>query len=746
MSIAEPPSAATLDDETRAAAVKAVDEAKARGWTQDDLRAWFEGKGVKLSAYVTAKAGGPVSDAVRGVLVMISIKGLPDKPDRPFEDPFPDLPPAMKAAERWLLWKSEPNTDPTKKPRKVPYYATGGRRGGGSLDSPEDLAQLVTYEEACAALAHIPGYAGLGFALGPAQTEGQHWQGIDLDNLDQHPGLKFVADDLPGYTERSPSGGGVHAIGYGRAFASLGSNTTGIEAYARGRYFTVTGESAGMGEIACLADFVEGRLAPLHSQRPQDTSAAAELGEPGGSLAGALAAHDLRSALTAMRADDRDVWIRMGHALRSLGDQGRGLWLEWSQTSDKYDPADAARVWDSFKPERTGFQAVFAEAQRQGWANPATRRDLPPHDPETGEVIEEPAEDAAASSPFQASDFSGEPPVREWIIPDWIIEGAVNSLYGDGGLGKTLLAQQLACAVSLGERWLGLEAKKGSVLAVLCEDDKDELHRRHNDIKAALGFPIGNPFSDVWLWPRVGDENVLIRWNKDDQPVLGSFMGRLVLEVERLNPSLLILDTLADFYAGNEISRPHVNYFVKTVLGGLIKRQGLKGHALTVLLLGHPSVAGKATGSGYSGSTAWNNAVRSRMYLARPEEGASDERILTRGKANYAKSGDETALRLFYAEGVLHACDDAEDGDSMLWAAKEEVCKLIDRAWGANQPYSAQKGHKRHVYAMLPGELQRSGYGPQLARQAIRECEDEGLIGPGRDNSKRGYRTLQHAR
>ena len=41
-----------------------------------------------------------------------------------------------------------------------------------------------------------------------------------------------------------------------------------------------------------------------------------------------------------------------------------------------------------------------------------------------------------------------------------------------------------------------------------------------------------------------------------------------------------------------------------------------------------------------------------RFAAARPEDGAADERILTRGKANYAKSGDETAVRLFYADGV----------------------------------------------------------------------------------------------
>jgi hypothetical protein len=43
----------------------------------------------------------------------------------------------------------------------------------------------------------------------------------------------------------------------------------------------------------------------------------------------------LRSALLSMRADDYKLWIDCGMALKTLGDVGRGLWLEWSLTSRK---------------------------------------------------------------------------------------------------------------------------------------------------------------------------------------------------------------------------------------------------------------------------------------------------------------------------------------------------------------------------------------------------------------------------
>lgn len=570
MSIAEPPDPKPLDAETRAETVKAVEDAKARGWTQPDLRAWFESKGVAHSDYVDAKAGRPISHEARGTLAMISITGLPERPGTApqaggADDPFPDLPPEMKAAERWLLWKSEPNDDPTKKPRKVPYYVTGKRRGGTStariaLDSPEDVAQLATYDEACAALAFYPGYAGLGFALGPDGT-GQHWQGIDLDNLDQHPGLTFlVKEGLPGYTEKSPSGGGIHAVGYGRPFVSLGSNSTGIEAYAAGRYFTVTGESESRADIVCLADFVDSRLVPLHGHRPQDTSAPREAS--GGSLAGAMAAADLRSALASMRSDDRELWIRMGMALHSLGDQGRGLWLEWSQTSSKYDPADAARTWDSFQPERTGYQAVFAEAQRGGWVNPAAAKPEPPItmrevvDPDTGEVTEVPEDEAVAGGitahPYEWIDAAKIPP-RDVLYGRHLFRKFLSATVSPGGLGKSSLVMVEALAMVTGRDLLG-EKPKGelSVWYWNGEDPKEELQRRI--AAACLHYTISQADLGGRLFMDSGrdTEIIVVRDDRNGFTIAAPVVEALIREVKANRIDALIIDPFVACHAVSE--------------------------------------------------------------------------------------------------------------------------------------------------------------------------------------------------
>jgi hypothetical protein len=282
------------------------------------------------------------------------------------------LPVVMRNAKRWLVWCLEPNKDPLKKRRKVPYYVNGRRRAG-VLDSPQDVANLASFSEALAAL-QSGGFTGLGFALGP-DGSGNHWQGVDFDDMPNRPALQTLAAQLLGYTETSPSANGMHAIGYGRPFATLGSNASGIEAYAQGRFFTVTAEGAGLFPPECLADFVEATLSPLHAIASKGTRIAGYASAQTDETVSDETVSDLRNALFHMSADDRDLWIRMGMALKVLGGRGREIWIEWSTTSTKFDADTDPDAWDTLRPERTGFKAVFAEAQRQGWANPRRHKE-----------------------------------------------------------------------------------------------------------------------------------------------------------------------------------------------------------------------------------------------------------------------------------------------------------------------------------------------------------------------------------
>lgn len=233
----------------------------------------------------------------------------PEHPDA--EISRPNLLQLMKRARIWLYWKSIPV--PGKKPKKVPFYVNGKPRGAElELDTPADREQLTDYEEAVARFDKAK-YTGLAIALGP-DGGGGCWQGVDGDNIVAN-GLGDIADrvtrgDLAGYgyVEQSPSGDGIHVLGYGRSFQSMGPNSSGIEAYAGGRFFTFTGRPI-VGDSPCyvydLADYVELVLAPRH-----DAARTARLDRSEGQVhVDPKVITELRSALTFLRADDRDQWM-----------------------------------------------------------------------------------------------------------------------------------------------------------------------------------------------------------------------------------------------------------------------------------------------------------------------------------------------------------------------------------------------------------------------------------------------------
>lgn len=93
-------------------------------------------------------------------------------------------------------------------------------------------------------------------------------------------------------------------------------------------------------------------------------------------------------------------------------------------------------------------------------------------------------------------------------------------------------------------------------------------------------------------------------------------------------------------FGGNENIRNQVAVFV-----GLLNNLAAEIDG-AVMFLGHPNKAGQD----FSGSTAWENQVRSRLFMEVPkdDEGAPldpDARTLVRGKANYARNGEQIAFR-----------------------------------------------------------------------------------------------------
>nr|WP_245211717.1 AAA family ATPase [Neoroseomonas oryzicola] len=272
-------------------------------------------------------------------------------------------------------------------------------------------------------------------------------------------------------------------------------------------------------------------------------------------------------------------------------------------------------------------------------------------------------------------------PSRQWIVPDWFPRGVVTAVYGDGGVGKTLLAQQLLTSVALGKPWCEVPVTKGRVLGIFCEDDTDELHRRQEAINRAYGCDMLD-LGSLRLVSRFGEDNAMVRFDRNGTGTLTEFHGLVMATCDSWRPDVLVLDTAADLYPDNENERPKVRWFIQAGLGRIAR-----AFNCSVVLLAHPSQSGIASGEGTGGSTAWNNTVRSRLYLVHEGGSAADPnaRILSRKKANYA--GRNADIRLVWRDGALIR-DDNVAAAGLSAETLDTLFDEIERAWRRGSAWS----------------------------------------------------------
>jgi len=95
--------------------------------------------------------------------------------------------------------------------------------------------------------------------------------------------------------------------------------------------------------------------------------------EPPAELFSPSKVQELRSALAFINSDERDIWLKIGMALKSThaGQQAYGIWTEWSQQSAKFDPRDQQRTWQSIDPNGSvSLATIFWMAKQNGWVEP----------------------------------------------------------------------------------------------------------------------------------------------------------------------------------------------------------------------------------------------------------------------------------------------------------------------------------------------------------------------------------------
>jgi hypothetical protein len=313
-------------------------------------------------------------------------------------------------------------------------------------------------------------------------------------------------------------------------------------------------------------------------------------------------------------------------------------------------------------------------------------------------------------------------PPRMWAINDWAPQGTVVVLFGPGGLGKTLITQQIATHVAAGIEIWGQSVIQGPVLGYFCEDDNMEIRRRQDKINDALKLSETPP--GLNLEGRAGKQNTLFTFVSQHQPSPTELLQLIKAECSAIRPVLLILDNIAQVYAGMENDRHQVTVFCNELTG--IAQQ----YSCCVLLLGHTA---KAEGSQYSGSTAWEAAVRTRLWLNRNDDGTLE---LRKAKANYSGLDSVT---LQWQDGYLHTISCGSAGANQVDdRAKTAICLALNHFTQAKITTSNSPHGRNYLPKMMLDQHKLFGINPQTAKRALSSMIELGEVIP---NSELGWKT-----
>jgi RecA-family ATPase len=317
----------------------------------------------------------------------------------------------------------------------------------------------------------------------------------------------------------------------------------------------------------------------------------------------------------------------------------------------------------------------------------------------------------------RASDWHGKPvPEPRWLVQKFIPYRNVTQHTGDGGVGKSLLDLQLAVAVVANRKWIGMPIEiTGPVIVYSAEDELEETWRRVADICTAEDIKL-SALGDLHIAPLAGMDAMLSI--ADERGGNGSMTPtplwhQLVRKAGDIRPKLVVIDTSADVFGGDEIKRRQVRQFV-----GMLRSLAFDFDC-AVVLLSHPSVAGINDGTGRSGSTGWNNAFRGRMYQERVivrdgtfvSEPDPDLRVLRNNKLNYGRTGAGIRIRYDVEHDVFvnEQADEVSAADAAV-AAERVFLECLAEIEAQGREVNTLKNGSKYAPKVFAGLRAAAGY------------------------------------
>lgn len=307
--------------------------------------------------------------------------------------------------------------------------------------------------------------------------------------------------------------------------------------------------------------------------------------------------------------------------------------------------------------------------------------------------------------------------------------GGIALLYGDGGIGKSFLAMQLAICVSARRSFLGSRVDAAKVLVLDFENSDSEIARRVRGIAELLDVPLEYLYKSLTIQPYSHSGKTLF----DLETSVASV-------IESHQPSLVIIDGWQAAFGGDPVSVEHVTNCTR-----LLKY--LAGPDRAILVLHHVStaelskrrkkgIAPKPSGNRYVESFARVTYYMSRtndqtvtLQVVKENLGIPKQSITLRPKTGTGAMAFEPAGLVVDISDVGRAC-----GNDEQLTDEERVLRYVQGA----------AGREVRASELYKVEAERIGKSRKTAQRRLQPVIAK-LVAEGRLSS-RPYRRTDYLR
>lgn len=289
-----------------------------------------------------------------------------------------------------------------------------------------------------------------------------------------------------------------------------------------------------------------------------------------------------------------------------------------------------------------------------------------------------------------------------WLVKGYVERDSLAVLFGEPGHGKSFIAIDVACSVATGAPWHGCMANSGAVFYIAGEG--------HNGIARRLKAWELQRQTSLAEAPLFVSETSANLSDYASAIEVAQTVKAMADEIGQA-PALIVVDTLARNFGGDENSATDMGAFIRHLDG---MRHEWKA---TVLIVHH---SGKDKSKGARGSTALRGAVDAEYSATKDEYGAI---TLESGKM---KDAEPPAPMSFKLEGVKLPLLD-EDTNPVYGAALTHIegyqpPKRDTARMGKNQ--AAALASLKRLYHEHSERLERGGQNPDKALVTIDDWRD----------------------